>query len=65
MSRVRELDFSFGPLMGGFTFFPYQLALGISIRYWSCFAPAIRVYVGPFKFWCFLNLKENKYNRSS
>ena len=51
MNRARELNFSVGPFMGGLTFFPYQLAVGISVRCWSCFAPAIRVYIGPFKFW--------------
>ena len=51
------LNFHKGPFVGGFTFFPYQLALGISIRFWfSLFGfTAIRLYLGPFKFWCFLD----------
>jgi hypothetical protein len=38
--------------MGGAAFYPYQIALGMSLRYWPClFAPSIRVHIGPFKLW--------------
>ena len=54
VSKVRELDFDWKYLIGGFSFFPYQVAFGFSIRYWPLtFSPAIRVYFGPFKFWCY------------
>jgi hypothetical protein len=53
MSRARDWNFDFGPFIGGFTFYPYQIALGATVRYWpGVFAPAIRVHLGPFKFWC-------------
>ncbi|KKL59689.1 hypothetical protein LCGC14_2212800 [marine sediment metagenome] len=53
MSRARDWDFDFGRFIGGLTFYPYQFAVGISIRYWSCIlAPSIRVHIGPFKVWC-------------
>ena len=58
MSRAREWDFHVGPVSGGLTFYPYQLALGISLRYWPCiFAPAFRVHVGPFKAWGCVSLR--------
>lgn len=61
MSRARDLDFAFGRFIGGFTFYPYQLALGASVRYWPCiFMPSIRIHIGPFKFWCGLALREAK-----
>ncbi len=58
MSRVRERTAFFGPFGGGLAFFPYQLALGISLRYWSCLiAPAFRIYLGPFKLWGYVSLR--------
>jgi len=61
MSRAREFDFAFRGFVGGFTLYPYQLALGASVRYWPCiFMPSIRIHVGPFKFWCGWALKEVK-----
>ena len=61
MSSAREWNFSLGPFMGGFTLYPYQLALGISVQYWRCiFAPSIRVHLGPFKVWCCWILKAKK-----
>ncbi|KKL14044.1 hypothetical protein LCGC14_2519670 [marine sediment metagenome] len=55
MSRVREATAFFGPFGGGVAFFPYQLALGVSLRYWQ-HAPAFRVYLGPFKLWGYVSL---------
>ena len=52
MSRVREKLFEAGPVFGGLAFFPYQLAMGLSVRWWPCiFTPSIRLYIGPFKLW--------------
>ena len=57
MSRARECFKAFGPLSVGVTFFPYQFCLGLSIRYWPCiFAPAFRIYIGPFKLWGYWSL---------
>ena len=53
-AQAHDLDFHWGRLGGGFTFYPYQLAFGVSLRYWPCiFAPTIRIHVGPFKFWLY------------
>jgi len=44
--------------MGGATFYPYQLALGLSLRYWPClFAPSVRIHLGPFKVWGAIRLR--------
>lgn len=52
MSRARDLDWQLGRAMGGFTFYPYQVALGCTVRYWpGVFAPSIRLHIGPFKIW--------------
>jgi hypothetical protein len=53
LSRARDWDFEFKHLIGGLTFYPYQLAVGMTIRYWpNVFAPSIRIHIGPFKVWC-------------
>jgi hypothetical protein len=58
MSRARDLSFHRGPFGGGVTFYPYQLALGFSLRYWPCiFAPAFRLHVGPVKLWGYVSFK--------
>ena len=58
MSRARECDFHWGPFGGGLTFFPYQLAFGVSLRYWaSIYAPALRVYAGPLKLWLYCSFR--------
>lgn len=58
MSRAKDYDFDLGFLIGGFTIYPYQVALGVSLRYWPClFAPSIRVHIGPFKIWVAVVLK--------
>jgi hypothetical protein len=52
VSRCRDADFRFGRLIGGVSFYPYQVALGLSVRYWPCiFAPSLRVHIGPLKVW--------------
>ena len=50
MSRVREVIVDWGLFTFGVAVYPYQIALGVSLRYWPCiFAPSIRVHIGPFK----------------
>ena len=58
-ARTKDIDFKIGHLGGGITLFPYQLALGISFRYWHCvFAPALRIYFGPIKVWLYWSFKK-------
>jgi hypothetical protein len=58
MSRARDIDFLVGPLGGGATFYPYQISLGLTLRWWPClFAPTIRLHIGPFKVWAYLRFK--------
>lgn len=41
----------------GFDIYPYQLTLGLSLRYWPrVFAPAFRLYFGPFKVWGWISV---------
>jgi len=55
MSQAKDWDFHRKHLGGGVTFYPYQFALGLSIRYWPClFAPSIRLHLGPFKLWVYV-----------
>ena len=50
MSRVREGLLQYGRFTFGAAVYPYQIAFGISLRYWPCiFAPSIRIHIGPFK----------------
>ena len=68
VARARDLDFCWKRIVGGFTWYPYQISLGISLRYWPCiFAPSLRVHLGPCKFWiAFLGnepLKRREVNR--
>lgn len=50
--KAIDLDVSAGPFIGGVTFYPYQVAFGVSLRYWPClFAPAFRIHVLCFKVW--------------
>jgi hypothetical protein len=38
-----------------------RFALGVSVRYWPCIAaPALEVYVGPFKAWVYVAFKVAK-----
>ena len=58
MGRVKDFDFNIGSFGGGITFYPYQLSLGFSLRYWPClYAPTIRIHIGPIKLWVYLRLK--------
>jgi hypothetical protein len=55
--KAIQRDFSWGPAGGGISFYPYQMALEVSIRYWPCvFAPSVRLHIGPLKLWCYLRL---------
>lgn len=61
MKKVRTLkcfEYKFG--YGELEYFPYQLALGLSVRYLKCDGMGwmFRVYFGPLKFW--FNLRERK-----
>ena len=59
--KVYEWPLKCGPVVGGFEIFTYQLALGISIRWWSCLnTPALRLYIGPFKLWLYIEGLEEK-----
>ena len=61
MSRARDWDFYGRYFGGGITFYPYQFAIGWSVRYWTCiFAPSIRLHIGPFKFWLYISLIKSK-----
>ena len=51
MKRARDLDWTLGPLIGGFTYYPYQVAVGMTLRYWEESGPMVRVHLGPFKAW--------------
>jgi len=44
---TRERNFQ---AFGGLTWFPYQFALGFSLRYGTEFR-AVRLYLGPLKVW--------------
>lgn len=58
---AQERYFQWGPIGGGFTFYPYQVAVGFSLRYWPCiFAPSIRIHLGPFKFWLYISLRRTR-----
>lgn len=50
-------EFNFNRIFGQIEFFPYQIALGISVRYLKCerMGWMFRIYLGPIKVW--FNLK--------
>jgi len=50
INKAYETNFQIKRLVGGFIFFPYQLSLGLSLRYFER-SPAIRTYFLCFKFW--------------
>ena len=59
MSRAREWFGATGPVGGGITFYPYQLAIGVTVRYWPrVFAPTIRLHIGPIKIWGYMCFKK-------
>ena len=56
--KARQHDGSVGPFIGGFAFYPYQISLGISLRYWPrIFMPSARIHIGPFKLWGGISFK--------
>jgi hypothetical protein len=58
MAKARERDFHYGRLGGGLTFYPYQFAIGLTVRYWPClYAPSIRIHFGPAKAWLYLRMR--------
>ena len=55
--RARQFDYHGKRFMGGVCWYPYQVAIGASLRYWPClFAPSVRVHFGPFKIWVGIKL---------
>lgn len=61
MSRARDRNWFVGPFMGGVTWYPYQIALGATLRYWPClFAPSVRIHLGPFKVWFGVQFRRNQ-----
>lgn len=57
--KAIQWDKHFSRVGGGFDFYPYQIAFGISLRYWPCFSgPAFRVYFGPIKIWGYVKIKD-------
>ena len=57
--KVKEFDFDLGTIKGGFTFYPYQLTFGISLRYWpDLYMPNIRIHFICFKFWIGFKFKK-------
>ncbi len=60
MMRAKDFDFymRYGGI--GFTFYPYQIAFGFSLRYWPCvFAPAFRIHFLCFKLSGYIKIKKN------
>ena len=54
MSKVKIItEFDSKRLFGELVYFPYQWALGISVRYLECDGMGwmFRFYLGPFKIW--------------
>jgi len=60
--KAKDFDFTFKRVTIGFTFYPYQLTFGFSLRYWPCiFMPSIRIHFLCFKIWVGIRLtKEEK-----
>ncbi len=59
MSRARDWDWEWWRFMGGFTFYGYQIAVGMTLRYWpGIFAPSLRIHIGPFKAWICVLLRK-------
>ena len=57
--QALDKTFLWRRLGGGVTFYSYQVALGITLRYWpDLFAPTVRVHFGPFKVWVYFKLKK-------
>jgi len=62
--KAIDCDFNWGILGGGITFYPYQLSLGLSLRYWPCiFAPSIRIHIGPIKLWLYIIMKKRQEDK--
>lgn len=59
--KAKDWDFKWKGLGGGITIYPYQISLGISLRYWPCIhAPSIKIYFGPIKIWLYITLKRKE-----
>ena len=50
--KAREKNFKLGKFYGGFIFYPYQIAFGISYQFLRCFGGRLlRFYFLCFKVW--------------
>lgn len=64
-NKCHQWDFTIGRLCGGLGFYTYQLALGVSLRYWKCTGtPSIRIHFGPLKLWVGVHLKRQRGGES-
>lgn len=63
--KVYEYPIEWRKIAGGFEFFTYQLAFGISIKWWTCLkTPCLRLYFGPFKLWLYIKRSEFRLERN-
>lgn len=62
LDRVFERNFGSGnPFVGGIELFTYQLALGVSIRYFHYDRSImLRLYLVPFKVWFNICIRKEK-----
>jgi len=59
-AKAKEIDFQIGPFIGGITLYPYQITIGVSVKYWPCiFAPSLRIDMGPIRIWLSIIFKRN------
>ena len=60
-AMAREFQFHNKYCGGGLTFYPYQIACGISLRYWKCiFAPSVRIHFLCWKIWFYWKSKQEQ-----
>ena len=56
--KTHEAFVGVGPMGFGISYKPSRLSVGVSLHYWSCIsAPAIKLYLGPFKLWGYVAFK--------
>ena len=52
IARAKDFDFKLGKIMGGITYYPYQISFGFTLRYFPhVFVPSIRLHIFCFKIW--------------
>lgn len=58
VAKARDWDVYCRYIDGGITFYPYQIAFGITFRYYPhIFHPSIRLHIGPIKLWLCFHLR--------